>query len=257
RTSQLFYDSPRGKQDRETHDKPEYETSRAHLKNNCAEATFHAYRWRFYMEETRDILRTKRLGAYTISVGPALITECSQKIDQRIIPTSALKRAVGAAGRKSLGIESDAREERLGKSKKQQSNTQGNTEGGALQGTENAHHLTLAPGSAPNEGHGENQHASGAPQQNASRSAQNDRARNDCQREEGQMPSFSVTQKKVAYETNDHQQGNQHEVAEAPGTDEHGGRTIGHQTGDRRNTIIRAQFANFLGRPLGIQKRVS
>src|SRR5439155_24951157 len=43
---------------------------------------------------------------------------------------------------------------------------------------------------------------------------------------------------------------------EAPGADEDGGRAIGQQTGDRRNTIIRAQFANFLGRPLGIQKRV-
>src|SRR5437588_12979928 len=118
------------------------------------------------MEDSRDILRTKGLRANTISIRPALETERSEEIGQRIIPTSALKRAVGAAGRKSLGIESDAREERLGKSKKQQSNTQGNTEGGALQGTENAHHLTLAPGSAPNEGNGENQHASGAPQQN-------------------------------------------------------------------------------------------
>src|SRR5207245_3650608 len=86
RTSHLFYDSPRGKQDRETHDRPEYETSRAHLKNNCAEATFHAYRWRFYMEDTRDILRTERLGAYTISVGPTLIFECTQEIANRIIP---------------------------------------------------------------------------------------------------------------------------------------------------------------------------
>src|SRR5437899_13046030 len=66
------------------------------------------------------------------------------------------------------------------------------------------------------------------------------------------MPSFPVTQKKIAQETNDHEQGNQHEVAEAPRADEHGGRTIRQQTGYRRNTIIRAQFTNFFITPLSI-----
>src|SRR5437879_9157119 len=71
------------------------------------------------------------------------------------------------------------------------------------------------------------------------------------------MPFFPVTQKKIVQETNDHEQGNQHEVAEAPRADEHGGRTIRQQTGYRRNTIIRAQFTNFFSRPLGIQERMS
>src|SRR6266481_2665812 len=71
------------------------------------------------------------------------------------------------------------------------------------------------------------------------------------------MPSFPVTQKKIAQETNDHEQGNQHEVAKAPGADEHGGRTIRHETGYRRNTVIRAQFANFFSRSLGIQEGMS
>src|SRR5437867_3204849 len=110
---------------------------------------------------------------------PALVTECGEGIVHGVIPGSDLKLAGAATGQKSLCVNSSAREERFGKSKRQQHETQGNSKSGTLNRAKDADYFTLTPGRAPDKGNSKDQHASGTPQKNTSRSLQDNRARGD------------------------------------------------------------------------------
>src|SRR6266481_424571 len=123
RTSQLLHDSPCREQDRKAHDEPENQAADSHLKNERSEATLHADDRRFCVKDTRDVLSAEGSRADAVAVRPTVVTESAEEIPQRVIPGPDLEFARAAAGRKSLGVKRDARQQRLGENKKQQPET--------------------------------------------------------------------------------------------------------------------------------------
>src|SRR6266478_4861369 len=85
--------------------------------------TRHADDRRFCVKDTRDVLSAEGSRADAVAVRPTVVTESAEEIPQRVIPGPDLEFARAAAGRKSLGVKRDARQQRLGENKKQQPET--------------------------------------------------------------------------------------------------------------------------------------
>src|SRR6266446_1078691 len=170
--SESLYDPPRGDNDGKAHDEPKSQSHHAHLENEAAEAAFHSHGRRLGMEDTCDILSTKRQCANAISVRPALVTESAEEIPNRVIPCAVLEFAGAAAGRERFCVKRHSRQERLWVRGKQDYDSKPHTESGALHVPQDTHHFALAPGRAPDKSGAADEGRSDAPENDSAGSTE-------------------------------------------------------------------------------------
>src|SRR5258708_4225899 len=108
RALELLHDPPSEYQNREAHDEPKDKSAYPHLKNNAAEAAFHARSRRLRVKDPRNILDTERGRADAVAIRPSFISERAEEIPNRIVPGAMLECAGSAAGRERFAVDRHA-----------------------------------------------------------------------------------------------------------------------------------------------------
>src|SRR5262249_52038794 len=123
-------DTPRADQNRTGHHQPQEQADNSHLDDDIAEPALDAACRRRHMQDSRDVLSTKRHHADSITVWPARVRERGHEIGQWIV-AGAMNDFAGWEPRiERFGIDCEAVQQRLRISYEKSRNRKDHTERG-------------------------------------------------------------------------------------------------------------------------------